>query len=172
MGINRFKVIYSRKDTLNGSGLFLVMQIVMIFMAISMWEQLVPFGKIFILSYIPVIAIIMVITRLVFYMQVENQCIKVRTCFGRKYQFSCKDIERVACFTDNDLKRGTSYDITIKINMGKKQKDICISSILKGFPTMAAYLLDMYERGEIKQEAISKNCKKMLTRYKNLEDKK
>lgn len=172
MGRNSFNVVYYKRKIVYLSVGLMVMQGFLISTAYGSVANLELPWKIFDFTFIPGIMFYFIITRLLAYIKVDGRLIRVRTKFGRKYHFSCREINKIACFTDHNPKHGVSHDICMKVDMDGKQVDTYVFSSMKGFSTMAAYLLEMHERGEIKEEAISKSCKKMLTKYKNLEDKK
>ena len=169
---NNFKVVYRIKNIICLSGMLLVLEGIVLMCALCMWEQMRPSGKIFTFIFYPGIMLYFMITRFLSYVKVEGRLIKVRTKFGRKYQFSCREIDKVACFSDYQAKGGPAHDLRMEVSLNGKRVDTYVFSSMKGFSTMAGYLIEMHERGEIKEEAISKSCKKMLTRYKNLEEKK
>ena len=172
MGLNGFKVIYYKRKIVYLSVGLMLIQGFLILAGYGSSPNLELHWKIFDFTFIPGIMFYFIITRLLAYIKVDGRLISVRTKYGRRYQFSCREINKIACFTDHNPKHGVSHDICMKVDMEGKQVDTYVFSSMKGFSTMAAYLLEMHERGEIKEEAISKNCKKMLTKYKNLEEKK
>lgn len=174
---DKFKVVYKRKNIALGSALLLLMEFFIILSTLGvengLQNLLNSFIGILFLGFYPGIMIYFWITRLImFYVKIEGSIIKARTRFGKKYQFNCREIDRVSCYSDYQRKGGPFHDINMKVNLMGKDVNIYAQSDMTNFSTMAAYILDKYERGEIKQEAISKNCKKMLTRYKNMESKK
>ena len=169
---NSFKVVYRVKNIVGVSGMILAIELIVLMCVNSIWDEITLPGKIIVFTFYPGIMLICIITSALSYVQVEGRLIKVRTKFGRKYQFSCRDIDRIACYSDYQAKGGPTHDLRMEVIMNGRRVDTYVYYEMKGFQTMAAYLLDMYARGEIKEEAISKSCKKMLTRYKYLEDKK
>lgn len=168
---NNFKVVYIRKNIVYGSVGLLFLEFICIAAFFEKMHTILkhPVG-IIVYAFLPCLMIYFWITRLImFYVKVEGSLIKVRTRFGRKYQFNCGDIDKVACYSDYQAKGGPSHDIRLEVS---SIKDVYVTSGMTGFQTMAGYILEKYETGEIKQEAISKNCKKMLTKYKNMEKNK
>lgn len=169
---NKFEVVFIRKNIAYASVTLLMIQLFMVVTGIEYLPKMEYPWKIIFLTFYPSIMFYFMITRLLYRVKVEGYMIKVRTEFGRKYQFSCRDIEKVACFSDYHRKGGPAHDFRMEVTINGKRVDTYVYSNMTGFQTMAGYILEQYERGEIKPEAISKNCKKMLTKYKNMELKK
>ncbi len=73
----------------------------------------------------------------------------------------------MSCERTDSLKSATHFFI-ILVTETEKLK---MSDSLTGFDQMASYILYKHDTGEIKQEAISKTCRKMLNMYKNNEQR-
>ncbi|MBP8994989.1 MAG: hypothetical protein KBG30_14430 [Bacteroidales bacterium] len=161
---DNFKVSSSKKELLSSIGVVFVVGILMAF-AITRTEYI----ALYIVSIVFVIPIcvLMILYDLLFKVNVSGKQIKVRSYWGRKYEFDLSDINTVSCERTDSLKSATHFFI-ILVTETEKLK---MSDSLTGFDQMASYILYKHDTGEIKQEAISKTCRKMLNMYKNNEQR-
>lgn len=133
---------------------------------ISFYPKYVPL-YLFLAIIFFAIAFVVVYCTLLFYVKVENRTIYVRTRLGKRYIFNCSDIEEVIC-SKRIGRYGPSYYITL---LAKSHK-LTMEGTMTGFQIMAGYLLDKYESGEIKRNAISEDSREILLKFKNGEYKK
>lgn len=96
-----------------------------------------------------------------FSIKVDGSQFKISTRAGRKYIFSCSDIEEVECYETTGSKTRMVFHIIIKI----KKRSFYIDSGMIKFKNMAKYLLEKYEIGEIKESAFTNYSKKKLPGY-------
>lgn len=114
------------------------------------------------LCYSSVVLILAVlVTSTIARYDVEGSVIKVRTGFGRVYQVSCEEIESIICNETHSSRHGTRYAITV----ATKQTYFSVGNRLLGFSEFAEYLLVKLDNGEIKESAVSEECRKELQRY-------
>lgn len=125
------------------------------------FSEYVLMGTVLAISFF-LICFAMEFVMLQFYVEVNESLIKVRTRRGKKYSFMCSDIDEVICSQRNSTKYGTVFYITIIM----KSRELCMEGKMEGFQRMAEYILEKHESGEIKQEAVSKNCKTKLRQFK------
>lgn len=160
MDNENFKVYTSKKYLVLTICLVLIIGILMIItVTLTKFNDL----DIFIFVLFSPIFLFLIINELLFRVIVSGVHIKVRSKWGRKYEFNLSDINMVTCEKTHSAKSGTSYFILVITETEKLR----IPDIVTGFDQMAGYLLDNYDTGEIKQEAISKKCREKLNMYKN-----
>lgn len=98
---NVFKVLFSKKELPVIIACFLIMGTFLFFVNI-------------ILSFFDfLLGIFVLCANLLFYVQVNESNVKVRTRFGRKYEFNTSDIEKVICIIESTLNMGSFFYITI-----------------------------------------------------------
>ncbi len=107
--------------------------------------------------------VFVVITTVLFYVKVDGTTIKVRTKRGKKYEFTCADINFVNCSKSAGGDTGTRFYIKITTKSHKLE----IENPMKGFEQMAEYLLAKHESGDIRSIAVSERSKEWLHMYKN-----
>lgn len=100
---------------------------------------------------------ISVIPTCLFYVKVKDNNFKVRTQFGKKYEFSINEISKVVCSKHYRMKLGTQY--TIDIITGNNNLEL--NSKMKNFDIIAEYLVDKYESGQL-EKVMSKSCRNSL----------
>lgn len=150
---NVFKVVFSKKELPVIIACFLIMGTLLFFVNI-------------IISFIVfILAIFTICANLLFYVQVNESNVKVRTRSGRKYEFNTSDIEKVICTIESTLNMGSFFYITIIA----KSKELSMECRMVGFHEMVGYILEKYENGEINEQAISEDCRNELYQYKELQ---
>lgn len=107
--------------------------------------------------------IVSTVSAMMFGVNVEGSMIKVRNRRGQRYEFSCSEIEKVICSQENSTKYGPSFSLTVVT----ASHELDLAHTMAGFQNMAGYLLEKHESGEIRQKAVSENCKTRLRQYKN-----
>lgn len=103
------------------------------------------------------------LTTCLFCVTVNGLQIRVRAYGGKCYSFTCGDIDRVICRKEDSIKYGPQFYITLV----KGKQEFEMEGTMAGFSTMAEYLLEMLEQGELKPTAISQACKEKLRHYQN-----
>lgn len=96
-----------------------------------------------------------------FRVDVDGSAIRVRTNCGRKYELHCSDIDKIVCSKSDSGKRGPQFYITVTAKTNK----FTLNAHMIGFDTMAGYLLEMLESGELKRSAVAPSCKEKLRQY-------
>lgn len=100
---------------------------------------------------------------LVFRAKVSDKKIKVRTYFGRKYEFKMSDISLIECDRSDSMESGTHFYIIVKT----QKETLHLTGTMIGFDKMSEYLLNKLNTGEIDPNAISCECQETLIQYKN-----
>lgn len=146
---NVFKVEYPKKD------------IPLIIICFSILGILLFFVNLIIsiLAFLP--GIFAICADLLFYVQVNGSCIKVRTRSGRKYEFNTSDIEKVNCTIQKTIDAGSFFWFIITA----KSKELCMECKMVGFDEMVRYILDKYDGGEIDKHAMTEECRNELYEY-------
>jgi len=143
---NKFKVTYSNTDKILLVGCISIGAIVFIVLDVI--------SEYLLASICSIVALLLsgigILDTLLFYVKVEESVIRVRNIFGRKYEFSCEDIEEVVCTKSKSVGAGPILHIELLTQNGTVQ----VEGKMAGFQQMAEYLLKKYENGEIKQTAI------------------
>lgn len=160
MSLNEFKVAISKKNLIAFLCLFFVIEIALIVMIL--FSEYVLLGTVLAIALL-IIGLIAILSTSLFSVKVNQSNIKVRTRSGGQYEFNCSDIDEIICSKRDSVRYGPSFYITIITKSNK----LVLEATMTGFQQMAGYILDKYEKGEIKQTAISENCKKILYKYKN-----
>lgn len=101
------------------------------------------------------------LTTCMFSVTVNGPELRVRTSGGKKFSFTCRDIDRVVCSKKDSVKYGVLFYITIV----KGKHEFTMEGKMAGFSNMAQYLLEMLEVGELKSTAVSAECKSRLKRF-------
>lgn len=157
-----FKVVFSKKRLPFEMAFFIIDETVLFYIRKEFVSAAI---YIMFAAYALLIAFFLASATLLFYVKVKGSNIKVRTRFGRKYEFNASDIEKVICSKRSSVKYGPLFYITVIA----KSKELCMECRMVGFNEMAGYILEKYQNGEINKQAISENCQKELYRYKNQE---
>lgn len=160
MLLNEFKVGIAKKNLIVFLIFFFIVEFALIFMIL--FSDYVLLGTVLAI-YLLILCLIAVFSVLLFSVKVKQSNIKVRTRLGRQYEFNCSDIDEVICSRRYGVRFGPEFYITI---MAKSHK-LTLEATMTGFQKMANYILNKYETGEIKDIAVSENCKTMLFKYKN-----
>lgn len=148
--MENFEIRFPKTDLLGLGAIYLVFIIIGILMF--------AFDYNFRLSVIFMLIIlffggISVIPTCLFYVKVKDNNFKVRTQFGKKYEFSINDICKVVCSKHYRMKLGTQY--TIDIITGNNNLELNFK--MKNFDIIAEYLVDKYESGQL-EKVMSKSC--------------
>lgn len=96
---------------------------------------------------------------LMFRVEVDGSEIRVRTNYRKEWELRCSDITRITCFRQKVRKRPIALGC---IKVKTTTKELIMIDTMVNFSTMAGYLLEMLENGEISQSAVSQTCKKRL----------
>ncbi len=165
---NNFKVFYSKKINIVTAITALVIEILIIGGVISEYNLLAVI--LFEVIFIPIV-LILILSDLLFKVDVSDEVIKVRTNSGRKYKIDIWDINFVECHRNySRFKGGTSMHFYIIV--ATKTEKLQMEGTMIGFDKMAGYLLDKLQAVEIDKKAASSKCKKTLAWYKTNEYKK
>lgn len=153
--MENFKIRFSKTDLLSLGAIYLVFIMICIFMFVVDYD--------FKLSLIFTVIIlflfgISIISTCLFYVKVEYNNFKVRTKYGKKYEFSIYDISKILCSKHNRMKLGLQYTITIIT----RNSELELNYKMKNFNAIAKYLLDKYESGLLEKKVMSKGCRDSL----------
>lgn len=159
---NEFKISNSKGSQIITTIMILLIEIVVTFSILQRTDRVLLILIVFHVSFTP-LGILILLNDLFFRVDVSSEKIKVRTQFGKKYQFTIADIKSVKCEKTVSTKGAAHFFIDIVTKTEKLQ----LYNSLKGFDTMAEYLLDKLYTGEIDKKVISDSCEKILIRYKN-----
>ena len=155
-----FKVTIAKKNFIAFFACFILIEAMLIAMLFTTEYRLLPAVLLIMITLIGIVAIF---ATGLFCVKVIGSTIKVRTRMGRKFEFQCGEITQVTCGKKDSTRYGPSFYITIKTKLNK----VDIEGTMEGFTTMAGYLLDKHEVGEIKSTAITYSCQGKLLQYKN-----
>ena len=155
-----FKVTLSRKSLIELLICLIIAEAMTV--AILLTTEYILLGSIM-LTMLTLISIMAILATSLFYVKVNGSVIRVRTRSGRKYEFRCSDIQKVGYYKTIGSKQGAITHLTIKT----KSCTVEIRPAMTGFTTMAGYLLDKHEAGEIKSTAITYSCQGKLRQWKN-----
>ena len=113
-----------------------------------------------------VIFFTLVLTYLLFKVEVIDSTISVRTQIGRCFSFAISEITKIVCdiFYDSDDRQVG----IIRIEIANRKFEI--EQTMDGFQEMAGYILEKLESGEINEAAVSENVMRIISKYKS--DKK
>ena len=157
MKIDKFKVCFGKKDVVYFITFCVITLIACIFILFNeQYRAIAIFGILFIICEMMIF-----ISTLLFKMVVENNCFRVRTRLGKKYEFNLSEIEGVFCIKRTGIKVGNYYSIKIYA----KNHFFAITSKMDGFETLAEYILQMYINDELYEDTISKYNIQQLKMY-------
>ena len=142
---------------------------VLVYLLLLLWSAYftLPSGQIviFALLFVPLSGLFLLglLTTCLFCVTVNGSQLRVRTYGGKYHSFTCADIDRIVCRKTDSIKYGPQFYIVLV----KGKQEFKMKAEMDGFETMAEYLLDMSERGELKPAAVSQACKEKLRHYQN-----
>jgi len=156
----KLKVSQSRKDLVGFITLFASIEAGMIFVSLVANPSDVLLCRVFFTAFF-VIWFSVLLTALLFKVEVIDSTISVRTRIGRCYSFTISEITKIVCDIYFDKEYGEAGIIRIEIANRKFE----IRQTMDGFQEMAGYILEKLESGEINETAISVQCKRKLSKY-------
>ncbi|MGN0470852.1 MAG: hypothetical protein ACI4GV_08060 [Acutalibacteraceae bacterium] len=109
-----------------------------------------------------VTSIMMILSTCLFKVSVMDENFKVRTKFGKRYEFNILEIRKIKYTKHNNLKHGPQYTLTIIT----ENKELELNRQMKNFDIMVKYLLNKYDDGKLDNKVMSKYCYKLLNDYK------
>ena len=149
--MEKFEVRFKKTDLL----IYLLCESVFIIACIVMFIKRYNFKLSMILAiYLFVTSALMVSSTILF---------KVRTKFGKKYEFDLSEIFRINYTKHDNLKHGPQYALIITT----QNRELELIRQMKGFDTMVNYLLNKYNDGKIDDKVISKYCYCSLKKINN-----
>ena len=155
--IEKFKVSFCKKDVMYFMTFFIITLMACMFILFNeKYRGLSIFGIVF-----TTCAMLIFVSTILFKLEVENNYFRIRTKFGKKFEFNLSEIERVFCIKRSGVKVGTNYYIKIYA----RERFFEVNSSMDGFETMAKYLLKKYKNGEMYDDAISDYNKEQLKIY-------
>ena len=154
----KLKVAYATSDMLILIGCMLLGYLVIAGMIITKQNIFLLIAGTVILS----ISSIGILGMLIFRATVEDGIIKVRSPFGRKFQFSCSEIRKVQCSKSKSM----SYGVTYYIDIYTETENVQVDSKMAGFQLMAEYLLCQYEQGILCEYTINQADMNLLYKFK------
>lgn len=158
--MEKFEVRFKKTDLL----IYLLCESVFIIACIVMFIKRYNFKLSMILAiYLFVTSALMVSSTILFRVSVENEKFKVRTKFGKKYEFDLSEIFRINYTKHDNLKHGPQYVLIITT----QNRELELIRQMKGFDTMVNYLLNKYNDGKIDDKVISKYCYCSLKKINN-----
>jgi len=140
----------------------LLVEIVVTYVILQRNDRVLLALIIFNVSFTP-LGILILLSDLVFRAKVSDKKIKVRTYFGRKYEFKMSDISLIECDRSDSMESGTHFYIIVKT----QKETLNLTGTMIGFDKMSEYLLNKLNTGEIDPNAISCECQETLIQYKN-----
>lgn len=157
MRIEKFKVCFCKKDMPYFITFFIITLIACIFILFNAdYRGIAIFGILF-----TVCTMLLFVSTILFKVEVENNCFKVRTKLGKKNEFNLSDIERVFCIKKSGVKlKNKSY-----IKIYAKEHFYEVNNQMEGFETLAEYFIQMYINDELYENAIDKATIEQLKFY-------
>lgn len=157
---NNFKVFFLRKNVVFTIIMGVFMQLFGAFIFVYTNKHVVG---IIALCFLMVFSLFLVLCELFYKVEVFENKIKVRTYFGRKYEFKMSDISLIECDRSDSMESGTHFYIIVKT----QKETLHLTGTMIGFDKMSEYLLNKLNTGEIDPNAISCECQETLIQYKN-----
>ena len=157
----KFKVSKPRKGFVGFVVSLVVVEAGLILMSFDSNHGSALLGRILSIAFF-VIFFTVVLTVLLFKVQVIDSTISVRTQIGRCFSFAISEITKIVCDIYFDKEYGEAGIIRIEIANRKFE----IRQTMDGFQEMAGYILEKLESGEMNETAVSAKCKRKLIKYK------
>ena len=161
----KLKVAKTRKGFVGFVFMLAAIQACLILTSVFSKPNAVVLGRVLSIVYF-VIFFTLVLTYLLFKVEVIDSTISVRTKIGKCYSFTISEITKIVCDMFYDRQYRQVGIIRIEIAHRKFE----IEQTMDGFQEMAGYILEKLESGEINEAAVSANVMRKLRKYKS--DKK
>ena len=153
----KFKVCFYKKDVLYFITFFIITFIACIFIMFNeQYRAIGIFGLLFIIG-----AILLFVSNMLFKIEVDNNCFKVRTKLGMKHEFNLSEIEKIYCLKRTRIWMGTNYYIRIYA----KNHFFEVNNTMESFETLAEYIIQMYINNELYENTLNKKAIKELKFY-------
>jgi len=154
----KFKVAKTRKGFVGFVFMLAAIEVGLIITSLVAKPGADFWGRVLSIVYF-VIFFTLVLTYLLFKVEVIDSTISVRTKIGRCFSFNISEITKIVCDVYDTEDRQVGI-IRIEIENRKFEME----QTMDGFQEMAGYILEKLESGEINETAVSVYCKRKLSK--------
>jgi hypothetical protein len=154
MRLDKFKVSFYKKDLLYFMTFFIITLIACFCLLFDeKYRGIAIFGLVFTVG-----AILYFVSNLLFKLEVENTCFKIRTRLGMQREFNLSEIEIIFCTKRPRMNIKNNFYIKLYANGHFYE----VNNQMEGFDTLAEYFIQMYINDELYENAINKETIEQL----------